>query len=59
MKLSERPHFKAKIEKFKEDVARAKAKGIDILPSVDGPCAVKDGRVIGRYRSKEYEDAIS
>lgn len=52
--------LKARIEAFKAEVARAKQKGIEILPSVDGPYAYNSvtGVVIGRKGSGGYRNAV-
>jgi hypothetical protein len=55
MKLSEKPHIKARIERFKAEVSCAKTHGVEIQPDVNGAYACKNGRVIGRRGSKEYE----
>ena len=53
--------MKARIEAFKLDMKRAQEKGIDILPSVDGPYAYdrKTARVLGRKGSDGYRCAVA
>lgn len=50
-----------RMAKFKREISIAKQKGIEILPSVNGPYAFNPatGRVIGRMGSEEYNRAIS
>ena len=53
--------MKVRIETFKMEVERAKEKGIEIRPSVDGPYAYdpRAGVVIGRKGSEGYRLAVA
>lgn len=59
-KLSSTKKMRARIEAFKAEVERAKQKGIDILPSVNGPYAYdsRTGVVLGRKGSEGYANAV-
>ena len=52
--------LKTRIEAFKVEVNQAKQKGIEILPSVDGPYAYNSvtGVVVGRKGSDGYRNAV-
>lgn len=56
MKLSDRPHIKALIEKFNEERANAARKGIKIRPSVEGPYIQINGGTF-RKGTLEYTQA--
>lgn len=51
--------FRKKIAAFKQAQANARQRGMEILPSVDGPYVVHGERIIGRAGSPEYAAATA